>query len=181
MRFPRAELLDRRRHRGRGPGLSNGKESSTSWGEAAFQGTSDSHSKSVANNQDALKNAKFRRIGGAAAIIVLTVLAYLPALSGKFVWDDDSWTTVICRIIKEFRRIAFHLVPAHRLQQYYPLTGTTFWLDYHLWGFRPLPYHVENLLLHIVAALLFWAVVAAVAGAGSLAGRSALRAASGDG
>jgi len=29
-------------------------------------------------------------------------------------------------------------------------------MDYHLWGFRPLPYHVENLLLHVLAALLFW-------------------------
>jgi tetratricopeptide (TPR) repeat protein len=42
------------------------------------------------------------------------------------------------------------------LQTYYPLTGTSFWVDYQLWGFRPLPYHVENILLHVVAVLLFW-------------------------
>ena len=42
------------------------------------------------------------------------------------------------------------------LKQYYPLTGTTFWMDYHLWGFWTLPYHVENVLLHAFAALFFW-------------------------
>jgi len=42
------------------------------------------------------------------------------------------------------------------LQQYYPLSGTTFWLDYQLWNFWTLPYHVENVLLHASAALLFW-------------------------
>ena len=42
------------------------------------------------------------------------------------------------------------------LQQYYPLSGTTFWLDYQLWNFWTTPYHVENVLLHALAALLFW-------------------------
>jgi tetratricopeptide (TPR) repeat protein len=41
------------------------------------------------------------------------------------------------------------------MQQYYPLTGTSFWIDCHLWGFHPLAYHVENLLLHLGAAGLF--------------------------
>ena len=42
------------------------------------------------------------------------------------------------------------------LQQYIPLTATSFWVDYQVWGFRTLPYHVENILLHGFAAILFW-------------------------
>ena len=29
-----------------------------------------------------------------ALIVFLVFLAYLPALHGGFVWDDDSWTTI---------------------------------------------------------------------------------------
>jgi tetratricopeptide (TPR) repeat protein len=91
-----------------------------------------------------------------ALLLVAAVLfAYQPAWHGGFVWDDDAWITKIpgsprngsglCSIW--FRTTA---------SQYYPLTGTTFWLDYHLWGFQTLPYHMENILLHALAALLFW-------------------------
>ncbi len=116
-------------------------------------------SKSVESNQDAVNNARRRRIIGSVVIIVITLLAYLPALSGKFVWDDDSWTTGIAGLLKDANGLRSIWCQPTALQQYYPLTGTTFWLDYHLWGFRPLPYHVENVLLHIIAALLFWAVL----------------------
>jgi len=85
-----------------------------------------------------------------------TLAAYLPALKGSFVWDDDSWTTGISSLLSDFSGLRLIWCRPTALQQYYPLTGTTFWLDYHLWGFWPLPYHVENVLLHILAALLFW-------------------------
>ena len=89
-------------------------------------------------------------------IVLFVVLAYLPALNGKFVWDDDSWTTGISNLLRDFPGLSAMWLHLTALQQYYPLTGTSFWIDYHLWGFWALPYHVENVLLHAVAALLFW-------------------------
>ncbi|MGD1020355.1 MAG: tetratricopeptide repeat protein [Verrucomicrobiia bacterium] len=88
--------------------------------------------------------------------MLLTVLAYLPALTGNFVWDDDSWTTGIPELVSNVSGLRLMWCQPTALQQYYPLTGTTFWLDNHLWGFWTPPYHIENLLLHILAALLFW-------------------------
>ena len=89
-------------------------------------------------------------------LIAATFLAYLPALRGGFVGDDDSWTTQMSGLLhglSGLRTMWFHLTA---LQQYYPLSGTTFWLDYQLWQFWTPPYHVENVLLHALAALLFW-------------------------
>ncbi|MGA3066859.1 MAG: tetratricopeptide repeat protein [Tepidisphaeraceae bacterium] len=98
------------------------------------------------------------RAAGAAVIIVLTAIAYFPALQGKFVWDDDSWTTGIPQLIGNLHGLRTMWLSTE-LQQYYPLAGTTFWIDYQLWGFWPLPYHVENILLHTSSALLFWALL----------------------
>jgi len=89
-------------------------------------------------------------------LVVAVVFAYQPALQGKFVWDDDSWTSNISGLLGDFSGLRLMWCKPTALQQYYPLTATTFWLDYQLWGFRTLPYHVENVLLHAFAALLFW-------------------------
>jgi Tfp pilus assembly protein PilF len=92
-------------------------------------------------------------------LIAATFLAYLPALRGGFVWDDASWTTNLSALFQDASGLRSIWFQPTVLQQYYPLTGTTFWLDYQLWKFWTLPYHVENVLLHALAALLFWRVL----------------------
>ena len=93
---------------------------------------------------------------GSILIILLTVVAYLPVMHGGFIWDDDFWTTRISVLLRDVSGLRLMWCQSTALQQYYPLSGTTFWLDYHLWGFRTLPYHVENVLLHAASAVLFW-------------------------
>ncbi len=89
-------------------------------------------------------------------IVLLVFLAYLPALHGGFVWDDDAWTTNLSALFQDPSGLRSIWLRPTALQQYYPLSGTTFWLDYQLWEFWTTPYHVENVLLHALAALLFW-------------------------
>jgi tetratricopeptide (TPR) repeat protein len=89
-------------------------------------------------------------------LIAATFLAYLPALRGDFVWDDATWTTNLSALFQNASGLHLIWFQPTVLQQYYPLSGTTFWLDYQLWKFWTTPYHVENVLLHALAALLFW-------------------------
>ena len=92
----------------------------------------------------------------AALLAIATILAYWPCLHGGFVWDDDAWTLKLERLFQSVSGLGVIWTNLEALQQYYPLSATTFWLDYQLWGFVTTPYHVENILLHVLAALLFW-------------------------
>jgi len=89
------------------------------------------------------------------ALVLLVIVVYLPALHGQFIWDDDFHVvkSAPLRSLAGLGRIWFE---PGATQQYYPLTHSSFWLDYHLWGLHPMAYHVENVLLHALSAVLLW-------------------------
>lgn len=92
------------------------------------------------------------------ALLVLTLVAYLPALDNGFIWDDDDYVTAnpTLRTLDGLRRI--WLEPG-AVPQYYPLTFTSLWIDYHLGGLNPFGYHLVNVLLHALNSLLAWRVL----------------------
>ncbi|MFT3869348.1 MAG: tetratricopeptide repeat protein [Nibricoccus sp.] len=92
-----------------------------------------------------------------AGIFVATFFAYLPSLSGGFLWDDDGHvTTPSLRSITGLGRIWFE---PGITQQYYPLLHSAFWLESQFWADNPLGYRLVNLLLHATSACLFAAVL----------------------
>jgi tetratricopeptide (TPR) repeat protein len=92
------------------------------------------------------------------AIVLLVVMAYLPSLSGQFIWDDDFHVTK-CEPLRSLAGLGRIWFEPGATQQYYPLTWSTFWIDYHLWGLRPFAYHVENIFLHAINAVLLWRIL----------------------
>ncbi len=94
----------------------------------------------------------------AAGILLLVLVAYIPALRAGFIWDDDSYVTEneTLRSLEGLKRIWFE---PRATPQYYPLVHTTFWIEYHLWGLRPFGYHLINVLLHALNACLFWLIL----------------------
>jgi tetratricopeptide (TPR) repeat protein len=87
----------------------------------------------------------------------LAALAYAPALRGGFVFDDDNLVTrnVLIQAPGGLARIWFTTEPV----DYWPVTMTSFWAEWRLWGADPAGYHVDNLLLHLGAALLIWRIL----------------------
>lgn len=87
------------------------------------------------------------------ALLGLTLAAYLPAMSGPFLFDDLSlpilngqppapWTFFAQRVA----RALFHI---------------SMLADYHLWGLNPAPFHWVNWLLHAANGLLVFLILRA--------------------
>ncbi len=89
----------------------------------------------------------------AGLILLITFVTYLPALHAGFVWDDrqNISENQSLRSLDGLKQI---WVNPRASYQYYPLTYTTFWIEHHLWGLRPFGYHLLNILLHALNALL---------------------------
>lgn len=85
----------------------------------------------------------------------LILLAFLPALRAGWIWDDNSYVTRNATLIDAGGLQRIWVDPA-ATPQYYPMVYTTFWVEHHLWGLRPGPYHLINLLLHAADAILLW-------------------------
>ncbi|MFZ0930721.1 MAG: tetratricopeptide repeat protein [Syntrophobacteraceae bacterium] len=102
--------------------------------------------------------AGFLRQNAVRLIILaaITFFAYIPAIGGNYIWDDDQYVTQnhTLQSLEGLGRIWFEPVAT---PQYYPLVFSSFWLEHHLWGLNPAGYHVVNVLLHIcVAGFLFY-------------------------
>src|SRR5437660_967288 len=99
-----------------------------------------------------------RRLVAAAAIIVGAVLlVYLPALRAGFVWDDEQLITSN-PLLRTFSGL-IEIWSGGRTADYFPITNTAFWIEYHLFGDNPLGYHALNILLQAADAVLVWLVL----------------------
>lgn len=91
---------------------------------------------------------------GTLAILLLTLVVYWPAYFAGFHWDDGDLFLKQPLITQPggLWKIWFSTEPL----DYIPLTSTMFWIEYRLFGENPMPYHVVNVFLHAVGAVLLW-------------------------
>jgi protein O-mannosyl-transferase len=98
----------------------------------------------------------------AVLLTVAVVLAYQPVWHAGFVWDDDEFLTanptvksIDFKSADSLRQLWFTTASL----DYYPMTYTMWWLESRLWGNNPLGYHLVNVILHALSAVLLWRVL----------------------
>ncbi len=100
-------------------------------------------------------------------ILILGLMAYFNSLGNGFVWDDEILIKNNSRIQNldtVFKNAFSHsLFPADSIEQennyYRPLQAVSFAFDYFLWGNSPFGFHLTNLLLHLLNAILVYFLI----------------------
>lgn len=101
-----------------------------------------------------------------ALVLVVTLAAYWPALTGEFLWDDAGHVTnPSLQSWSGLWRIWFEVGAT---QQFYPLLHSAFWIEHRLWGDASVGYHLSNVLWHATSACLLVALLRRLAIPGAL-------------
>ncbi|MGD0651504.1 MAG: tetratricopeptide repeat protein [Verrucomicrobiia bacterium] len=103
---------------------------------------------------------------GAVLIVLLTVVAYVPAMRGGFIWDDDAYVTGN-QTLRSAQGLHQIWLNPKKTVQYYPLTFTVFWIEYQLWGLNPFGFHLVNVLLQAANAILLWRLLSGLRAPGA--------------
>jgi hypothetical protein len=84
------------------------------------------------------------------ALAAFSAAIFLPLIGQGFVHDDFKWLSYAAH------QSRWYGLTNPTFSFYTPLTWLSFKLDWTLWGLRPFPIALENLLLHIVNTLLLY-------------------------
>lgn len=101
----------------------------------------------------------------ALAILFISYALYYNSLDNDFIWDDIV-------LIKENRYLKSYKYLPNILTEnfgagseystgdfnafYRPLAMTSYWLDYHLWGYNPTGYHFTSILIHALTGIVIY-------------------------
>ena len=85
-------------------------------------------------------------------LVAAIIFVYQPVWHAGFIWDDNAHVTKPA--LRSLNGLAHIWTQLGATQQYYPLVHSVFWAGHRLWGDATVGYHLINILLHAVSALL---------------------------
>jgi tetratricopeptide (TPR) repeat protein len=109
---------------------------------------------------DSLNRPELRPRLIGAVLLLAALVAYLPAINAGFIWDDDLLLTANSQMQNSHGLVEIWL--GRNSSDYTPLTLTTFWIEHRLWQNTAIGYHLVNVLLHVIAAVMLWRLLLAL-------------------
>jgi protein O-mannosyl-transferase len=107
-----------------------------------------------------IPSAKSGSMNWKVALMAMVIVAaglwiYWPALHGDWLMDDDVYITQnpVLRDPNGLWKMWF--LPG-TLIEYYPMAQSVQWFEWQLWGSDTFGYHLVNVILHLMSALLVW-------------------------
>ncbi|HOY31752.1 MAG TPA: tetratricopeptide repeat protein [Bacteroidales bacterium] len=122
--------------------------------------------KKKASRDSRIQDKSFRVPSWAIYLVILiTTLIYTRVLQYDFIaWDDDEYL-LKNPDIKNFNFEAVKLIfTSFYVGHYQPFTILSYLFEYHLFGLNPLPFHLINILLHLVNVLLVYRLTEKLSG-----------------
>lgn len=99
----------------------------------------------------------------AAGLVLLCFATFYPALSAGFIsWDDPNYVRDNARLDTSRGLAEIWNPGTPKLEQFYPLVFTSYWIENHIWGRNPHGYHATNVALHALNAVLVLALARAL-------------------
>lgn len=99
-----------------------------------------------------------RELAAGAMIALVTLAAYLPAFQAEYIWDDNGFLRENALIHAPDGLQRFWCTT--EATDYFPLTSSMLWFEWRIWGNNPHGYHAVNVVLHALAAVVLWRVLA---------------------
>ena len=90
----------------------------------------------------------------AAAIAAATGFAFAPAIRGGWLWDDPS--AIAENPVLRDPAGLWRIWSGQTGLDFFPLTTSVQWIQWHLWQGNVAGYHATNIALHILSSLLLW-------------------------
>lgn len=100
-------------------------------------------------------------------LVAVVLLAYARVYHAGFIWDDDAHLTSNPVVIGP---LGLKEIWTTAQAVYYPLVLTTFWVLHKIVGLAPAPYHILNVLVHGLNALVLWRILRELGVRGALFG-----------
>jgi len=107
------------------------------------------------------------------ALVAINLAVFMPALSGDFIWDDKYFVADNQLILGPnfFKQVLLtpyggpagfdenSLILGRAINFYRPLTSLSYWIDHKIWGLNPAGFHLSNILIHSIAAIILYLIL----------------------